>query len=184
MPTRNSGTACGTLRRATGKQGHRKASAPGRRATGRGLSLITGVVVFGALASAVTLYKPAGFGGTLSAPAGTDSAAGQDLLAKHFPASRANPTNLIYKLRVPAWDDAQAIAAGEKALVQSGLFTGVTGPLNPVGAVTLTPAQFSGLHAELASLGPPSQLPTTPPGHLPVPVAAYDVYRAMATTSS
>ena len=144
------------------------------------VALITGVVIFGALASAVTLYKPAGFGGTLNAPAGTDSAAGQALLAKHFPASSANPTNLIYKLKVPAWDDAQAIAAGEKTLVQSGLFTGVTGPLNPVGAVTLTPAQFSGLHAELASLGPPSQLPTTPPSHLPVPVAAYDVYRAMA----
>ena len=143
-------------------------------------ALITGIIIFGALASAVTLYKPAGFGGTLSAPAGTDSAAGQALLAKHFPASSANPTNLVYKLKQPAWDDAQAIAAGEKTIVQSGLFTGVTGPLNPVGAVTLTPAQFSGLHAELASLGPPSQLPTTPPSHLPVPVAAYDVYRAMA----
>jgi putative drug exporter of the RND superfamily len=144
------------------------------------VALITGVVIFGALASAVIVYKPAGFGGTLNAPAGTDSAAGQALLAKHFPASSANPTNLIYKLKVPVWDDAQAIAAGENTLVRSGLFTGVTGPLNPVGAVTLTPAQFSGLHAELASLGPPSQLPTTPPSHLPVPVAAYDVYRAMA----
>ena len=143
-------------------------------------ALITGIVIFGALASAVTLYEPAGFGGTLSAPAGTDSAAGQALLAKHFPASSANPTNLIYKLKQPAWDDAQAIAAGEKTIVQSGLFTGVTGPLNPVGAVTLTPAQFSRLQAELASLGTPSQLPTTPPSHLPVPVAAYDVYRAMA----
>ncbi len=144
------------------------------------VALITGVVIFGALASAVTLYKPAGFGGTLNAPAGTDSAAGQALLAKHFPASSANPTNLVYKLKQPAWDDPQAIAAGEQIIVKSGLFTGVTGPLNPVGAITLTPAQFSGLHTELASLGPPSQLPTTPPSHLPVPVAAYDVYRALA----
>ena len=143
-------------------------------------ALVTGVVVFGALAVAVTAYKPAGFGGTLNAPSGTDSAAGQSLLATHFPASSANPTNLIYKLKQPAWDDAQSIAAGEQKLLQSGLFTAVTGPLNPVGAVNLTPAQFAGLHAELAYLGPPAKLPTTPPSHLPVPAQAYEVYRATA----
>ncbi len=112
-------------------------------------ALITGVIIFGALALAVTGYKAAGFGGTLSAPAGTDSAAGQALLAKYFPASSANPTNLVYKLKAPAWDDAQAIAAGAAASQGSGLFTGVTGPLNPVGAVNLTPAQYAALHAEL-----------------------------------
>jgi RND superfamily putative drug exporter len=144
------------------------------------VALVTGVVIFGALATAVFGYKPGGFGGTISAPAGTDSAAGQALLSKHFPASNANPTNLVYKLRQPAWDDAQALATAEKQIVASGLFTGVTGPLNPVGAVTLTPAQFAGLHAELASLGPPTTLPTTPPAHLPVPAAAYEVYRATA----
>ena len=143
-------------------------------------ALITGVLVFGALAVAVTAYKPAGFGGTLNAPSGTDSAVGQSLLATHFPASSANPTNLIYKLKQPAWDDAQSIAAGEQKLLQSGLFTAVTGPLNPVGAVNLTPAQFAGLHAELAYLGPPAKLPTTPPSHLPVPAQAYEVYRATA----
>jgi RND superfamily putative drug exporter len=143
-------------------------------------ALVTGVLVFGALALAVTAYKPAGFGGTLNAPSGTDSAAGQSLLATHFPASSANPTNLIYKLKQPAWDDAQSIAAGEQKLLQSGLFTAVTGPLNPVGAVNLTPAQFAGLHAELAYLGPPAKLPTTPPSHLPVPAQAYEVYRATA----
>jgi len=143
-------------------------------------ALITGVIVFGALAVAVTGYKPAGFGGTLNAPGGTDSAAGQALLAKHFPESSANPTNLIYKLSQPAWDDPQAMAAGQQTISQSGLFTGVTGPLNPVGAITLTPAQFAGLHAELAYLGPPSGLPTTPPAHLPVPAEAYLVYRATA----
>ncbi len=144
------------------------------------VALVTGIVIFGALAVAVFGYKPAGFGGTISAPAGTDSAAGQTLLTKHFPASNANPTNLIYKLRQPAWDDAQALATAQQQIVASGLFTGVTGPLNPVGAVTLTPAQFATLHAELASLGPPQNLPTTPPAHLPVPVAAYEVYRAIA----
>ena len=144
------------------------------------VALVTGVVIFGALAVAVFGYKPAGFGGTISAPAGTDSAAGQALLSKHFPQSNANPTNLIFKLRQPAWDDAQALATAEHQIAASGLFTGVTGPLDPVGAVTLTPAQFAGLHAELAYLGPPAKLPTTPPAHLPVPAAAYEVYRATA----
>jgi RND superfamily putative drug exporter len=144
------------------------------------VALVTGVVIFGALALAVFAYQPAGFGGTISAPAGTDSAAGQALLSKHFPASNANPTNLIYKLPKPAWDDAQALAVAQHEIAASGLFSGVTGPLNPVGAITLTPAQFAGLHAELAYLGPPAKLPTTPPGHLPVPTAAYEVYRATA----
>src|SRR6202020_176818 len=38
-------------------------------------ALLIGVICFGALSVAVTAYKSAGFGGTISAPAGTDSAA-------------------------------------------------------------------------------------------------------------
>ena len=64
-------------------------------------ALLIGVIAFGALSVAVTGYKSAGFGGTISAPAGTDSAAGQSLLAKYFPSSSANPTNLVYKLSTP-----------------------------------------------------------------------------------
>jgi putative drug exporter of the RND superfamily len=143
-------------------------------------ALITGVIVFGALATAVTAYQPAGFGGTLSAPAGSDSAAGQALLAKHFPASSANPTNLIYKLKQPVWDDPQTVATGQKVITQSGQFTGITGPLDPVGGVTLTPAQFTALHAELAPLGPAASLPATPPANVTVSQSAYQLYRATA----
>jgi putative drug exporter of the RND superfamily len=143
-------------------------------------ALITGVIVFGALATAVTAYQPAGFGGTLSAPAGSDSAAGQALLAKHFPASSANPTNLIYKLKQPVWDDPQTVATGQKVITQSGQFTGITGPLDPVGGVTLTPAQFTALHAELAPLGPAASLPATPPANVTVSESAYQLYRATA----
>ena len=63
-------------------------------------SLLIGVIVFGALSVAVTGYQSAGFGGTITAPAGTDSAAGTDLLNKYFPSTAANPTNLVYKLSV------------------------------------------------------------------------------------
>jgi RND superfamily putative drug exporter len=143
-------------------------------------ALITGVVVFGALAVAVTAYNPAGFGGTLSAPGGTDSAAGQSLLTKHFPSSSANPTNLIYKLKQPVWDDPQVVTTGQKVITQSGQFTAITGPLDPVGGVTLTPAQFTALHAELAKLGPAASLPATPPANLTVSPSAYQLYRATA----
>ena len=138
--------------------------------------LVIGVVVFGALAVAVTAYEPGGFGGSINAPAGTDSAAGTALLSKHFPVSSANPTNLVYKLSQPAWNDTGPIAAATSQLAASGLFTGVTGPLNPAG-VTLTAAQYRALHA---ALGNPAVLPAVPTGHSSIPLAEYEAYRATA----
>jgi len=142
------------------------------------LPLIIGVIAFGAIAIAVPSYKPGGFGGTISAPAGTDSAAGTALLNKHFPQSSANPTNLVYKLSQPVWDNLSAVPAAESQLHASGLFTGITGPLNPVG-VTLTPQQYTSLRGLFGSA---SALPATPSHPLPsqVPLAAYQVYRATA----
>ena len=149
------------------------------------VALLIGVIAFGALSVAVTAYKSAGFGGTISAPAGSDSAAGQNLLAKYFPASSANPTNLVYKLSTPAWEDPAAIAAATTQLEHSSLFTGVTGPLNPVGGAGFTPAEYTALHAVLGS-GP---LPVTVPA-VPAALAgkvtptewtqAYQEYRATA----
>jgi putative drug exporter of the RND superfamily len=150
-----------------------------------GTSLLIGVIVFGALSVAVTGYQSAGFGGTISAPAGTDSAAGQALLAKYFPASSANPTNLVYKLSTPVWEDPTVIATATTQLQHSPLFTGVTGPLNPVGGAGFTPAEYTALHAALGS----GTLPATVP---PIPAAfagkvtptqwagAYQEYRATA----
>jgi RND superfamily putative drug exporter len=128
-------------------------------------ALLIGVIVFGALSAAVTAYQSAGFGGTISAPAGTDSAAGTDLMNKYFPATAANPTNLVYKLSAPAWDDASAIATATAQLQKDSVFTAVTGPLNPIGSTGFTPAEYTQLHALLGS----GTLPTTTP---PVPAAA------------
>jgi len=138
------------------------------------ITLITGLVVFGALASVSFGYQAAGFGGNTAPPAGTDSAAGQALLARHFPQSSANPTNLIFKLPVPAWQDPAALATAERLLSTSGLFTHVAGPLNPGGA-SLKPSQFATLHS---LLGPPEALPAVPPAGVHVPLAAYEAYRA------
>ena len=138
------------------------------------IPLVIGVVIFGALAIGVASYQPGGFGGSINAPAGTDSAAGTALLAKHFPSSSANPTNLVYKLSQPVWDDPAPITAATSQLAASGLFTGVTGPLNPAG-VSLP--QYQALHK---TLGNPAVLPAVPAGHLTIPLAEYEAYRATA----
>jgi putative drug exporter of the RND superfamily len=143
-----------------------------------GVALAIGVIVLGGLSVAVSGYVSAGFGGAISAPAGTDSAAGTALLNKYFPASAANPTNLVYKLTTPVWENPQAIEAATKQLQASGLFTGVTGPLNPVGGTGFTPAQYQQLHAHLGS-GP---LPPTEPAAYAklLPEQYYQMYRATA----
>jgi RND superfamily putative drug exporter len=139
-------------------------------------TLIAGLLVFGGLAVAVTAYTPAGFGGNTAAPAGSDSAAGAAILSAHFPNTSANPTNIIYRLRQPVWNDLPAVAAASSQLTASGLFTGVTGPLNPNGGV-LTAAQLITLHDRL---GPPQLLPAVPPAGTAVPPATYQLYRATA----
>jgi RND superfamily putative drug exporter len=138
--------------------------------------LACGVVLFGGLAIAVTGNKPAGFGGQTNAPSGSDSAAGQALLSSHFPSNATNPTSIIYLLRQPVWTDPQPLVTARSQLAASGVFTGITGPLNPNGA-QLTPAQFTALHA---TLGPPQALPATPPAGSSVPPLGYQLYRSEA----
>jgi putative drug exporter of the RND superfamily len=137
-------------------------------------TLITGLVVFGGLAIAVTAYTPSGFGGNTNAPAGSDSAAGTAILSAHFPNTSANPTNIIYRLRQPVWTDPQVLVTAQRQLTASGLFTGITGPLNPNGG-QLTAAQLTSLHDKL---GPPQLLPPAPPAGVTVSPVAYQLYRA------
>jgi RND superfamily putative drug exporter len=139
-------------------------------------TLLIGVIFFGALAIGATGYKGGGFGGSTTPPSGTDSAQGTALLAKYFPQSSANPTNIIFKLAAPAWQDPAVLAAAEGKLRASGLFTQVSGPLDPQG-VALTPAQFTALHA---ALGPAKALPAVPPAGSRIPAAGYNIYRATA----
>jgi RND superfamily putative drug exporter len=150
-----------------------------------GVALATGVIVFGALSAAVTAYAGGGFGGQVNAPAGSDSAAGTALLNEYFPVTAANPTNLVYRLSAPAWSPATAaeIASATTQLSKDSVFSGISGPLNPVGGSGFTPAEYTELHALLGS----GALATTPP---PVPAAAagkitsaqwagaYQMYRA------
>jgi putative drug exporter of the RND superfamily len=143
-------------------------------------TLMAGVLVFGGLAFAVLGYTAAGFGGNTAPPAGSDSAIGQTLLTKHFPQSAANPTSLIFKLSAPVCTNPAPLATLDSSLRGSGQFTQITGPLDPVGGITLTPAQFTGL---CGALGSARSLPATPPASIDggkIPVEAYQLYRATA----
>jgi putative drug exporter of the RND superfamily len=140
------------------------------------LTLLIGVVMFGALALGSLGYVASGFGGNSSAPAGSDSAAGNALLAKHFPQSSANPTSLIFRFSQPVWTDPSVLAKATSQLQASGDFKQVVGPLNPVGPL-LPPADYAALHALLGSA---RSLPATPPPGTKVPLEGYDIYRATA----
>ena len=145
-----------------------------------GLALVIGVVGFGALAAAATGYHAAGFGGAVTAPSGSDAAAGNAALASYFPQSTTSPTNLVLRFSTSVWTDPAVLVKAEDVLRASGEFQRLLGPLDPNG-VPLTPAELGGLHARL---GPARGLPVIPPSGLPVTAAAYSAYRATAALVS
>ncbi|GAC1527973.1 MAG: MMPL family transporter [Thermoleophilaceae bacterium] len=138
-------------------------------------TLAVGLTVFVGLALALFGYSAAGFG-TETAPAGTDSAQGESLLAAHFPIAVRNPTNVIFRLRGSVWSDPAPLAAAQQGLAGSREFTAALGALNPNG-VTVAPAQLTALHARL---GPPQRLALTEPPALAasIPAPVYAAYRA------
>jgi putative drug exporter of the RND superfamily len=140
------------------------------------LSLMIGIVVFGALAVAVIGYKPGGFGGNLSAPPGTSAAIGNAALRQHFPLASENPTNLIMTLPVSAWDDPARLMQATSLIKKSGEFTTVSGPLDPNGTA-LSADELRSLHA---ALGSPLDLPAAEPPTVAVPARLYNAYRATA----
>ena len=117
-------------------------------------TLVAGLIVFGALAVAGAGYVAAGFGGAATAPAGSDSALGNALLAAHFPQTAANPTVIVLRLRQPAWTDPGPVAAAGRQLAADPQFTAVSGPLDANGTA-LSPAQYAAL---AATYGPPRAL--------------------------
>jgi RND superfamily putative drug exporter len=137
-------------------------------------TLVIGLAVFGALAAAAGLYTPSGFAGAVKAPAHTAAATGDNLVAKHFPQSSANPTNLILKYPASVWNDPAVLEKAKASLAASGLFMKINGPLSPGGA-PIAPAEFVRLHA---LLGNPKLLGPSPPAG--VPEFAYQQYRAEA----
>ena len=133
-----------------------------------------GLLIFGALATAAAGYRPGGFGATPAAPAGTDSAAGNALLAAHFPEADANPTTVLMRFGEPIWRDPGPVSRAERGLAALRQFTSVIGPLDVNGS-TVTPGRLMALHAKL---GDPRALPILPPRGSGVVPATWAVYRA------
>ncbi len=138
-------------------------------------TLVIGLVVFCALAVASAGYLAAGFGGAVTGPAGSDSAAGDALLNRHFPQTAANPTVIVLRLRQPAWAVAASVAAAGRQLTADPAFTSVSGPLNANGTA-LTAVQYAALYA---AYGPPRAIPAAAAARVPrAKLAAYQSYRA------
>ena len=133
-------------------------------------TLSLGLALFVALALVVLAYNPAGFG-TQSAPAGSDSARGQQLL-DHFPVSVRNPTNVVIRLPYSVWAQPGRIATATSELEHSSQFTSVSGALNPAGQA-IPPQLLARLYL---LLGPPQRLV----GRAPPPAASGIAPRAYA----
>jgi RND superfamily putative drug exporter len=132
-------------------------------------------VVFCGLALASASYLAAGFGGPATAPAGSDSARGDALLARHFRQTAANPTVIVLRVRQPAWADPAAVAAAGQQLAADPVFTSVSGPLNANGTA-LTAEQYAALYA---AYGPPRAMAASAAVRVPpAKLAAYQSYRA------
>jgi RND superfamily putative drug exporter len=144
------------------------------------LILALGVVIFGGLTLGMLGYKSAGFGNQ-SAPSGSDSAIGQQLINKHFPAANNNPQLLIFHYPVSVWNKPSILSDTQASLTASGQFKALSGPLNANG-FRLTPVQLQQLHA--GGSGPALQAISqfiSPDGHT---VQFYAVLKAGPTSSA
>jgi putative drug exporter of the RND superfamily len=146
----------------------------GRIVTRPATTLVLGLLGFGALAIASIGYTPAGFGSTPAAPAGSDSAAGNALLAARFPAADSNPTGVLLRFPAPAWSDPQPVARAQRLLTATAQFNSLVGPFD-VNQVTLTPERLAALHA---ALGDPAALPALPSPGSAIQAAQWAAYRA------
>lgn len=135
-----------------------------------------GALVLVALALCSLGYRSAAVGRTITAPPGSDEATGNAIVSAHFPAAVANPSDLVFTYTQPMWEQPETLRTAQASLDSSGLFTTLSGPLDPNGTV-LTPQMFAQLHT---MLGDPRGLPVAEPGNVPVPRPVYDAYRDSA----
>lgn len=141
------------------------------------LALGIGIAALGGLSTAVVAYSPSGFdaGGYI---AGSDSAAGQQALRTYFGTTPQDDTDVLFRLASPVWDRPAVLERAQQLLQSSGEFTAVLGPLD-AGGVPLPPGALSFAYDHL---GPPGDLPATPPPSVAVPDALYDAYRSTASS--
>jgi RND superfamily putative drug exporter len=135
--------------------------------------LLGGLLLFAALAAGITGFHAGGF--TSPAPSGTDSAAGDAVIASHFPTATRNPETLLLRFETSIWNHPQSLDQVQERLSASPELRSVAGPLDPNGT-TLTSGQLVDLHSQL---GPAQSLPPSPADGS-VPLALYEAYRSTA----
>jgi putative drug exporter of the RND superfamily len=142
-------------------------------------TLSIGVVVFGALAVFAAGFKPGGFGGQVTAPAGTDAAQGNAALTRDFPQASSNPTNIVLRFSSSVWLNPGVLVNATSRLRASGEFTTLAGPLDPNGS-SISPQELQTLHAQLPA---PSKLVGAnhlAPATTAIPAQLYSAYAATA----
>jgi putative drug exporter of the RND superfamily len=145
-------------------------------------TLAVGVAVLGSLALFALGFKPSGFGGDVSAPAGSNAAQGNSALLTYFPQSSANPTNVVMHFPTPVWRTPGQLEIASNGLRDSRAFTTISGPLDLNGA-SLTPAELLAIYRQVHPYGSAQSLITAglaPPAGSGIPAAVYDTYLTTA----
>ncbi len=146
-------------------------------------TLLAGVAALGVIALFALGFVPSGFGGDVSAPAGSVAALGNAAITSHFPQASSNPTNVVMSFPRSVWTDPQEVSVANAGLAASGYFSTLSGPLNPTG-VALSPREFADLHRLLRPFGTAQALLTKPlvaPPGAKVTLVQYETYLASAT---
>jgi len=143
------------------------------------MTLVIGVVIFGALAVFAAGFKPGGFGGQVTAPASSNAAAGNAALTTYFPQASANPTNIVMRFGTSVWQNPAPLETATAGLRAAGDFTQLAGPLDPNGA-PITPEQLQTLHGELPAATVLVDENRLTPAGTSIPVALYSAYLATA----
>jgi RND superfamily putative drug exporter len=105
---------------------------------------VVGAIIFGAIALGQIGTTTAGFA-DMSAPTGTDSAAGDTLISQHYGSANLNATEFLFKFTTPIWSHADDLQTLQTTLQAKGGFATVEGPLTFSGQA-LTPEQLVAVH--------------------------------------
>lgn len=105
--------------------------------------LLAGVAILVALSFGAIGYKTSGFV-AVNAPAGSDSAAGNQILKEHFPVANQSPQLIILRFNQPVWQNLDKIYVAQQKLAEAPIFKAVSGPFN-INGQKLTPAELSTL---------------------------------------
>jgi RND superfamily putative drug exporter len=134
------------------------------------ITLVIGTVLLGSLIFGLVGYKTGGFSNS-GPPPKSDSAAGAQIIAKHFPAANNNPQALLIEFNKPVWDNFSEVSKAEQELTNDKVFKSIEGPLNESGN-SLTPSEILGTYKDFGWPFPTIR-PAVSFGNSPLPLAEY-----------